>query len=1343
MFSFSYPELPILACREAILKALKENQALVVQGGTGSGKTTQLPKFLLEAGFAAGGRIGITQPRRIAALSITDRLRQETGRADLIGAKIRFHEDVPTGALVKVMTDGILLQEFRRDPLMRQYACVILDEAHERSLNVDILLGIFKTLLPRRPEFRLVVTSATLDANRFAEFLGTGKTPAPVVEVEGRQFPVALEYWDISGKEDADEDDDGQPTRAFPPLEAAAIAIRELQSRRPDNLLAFLPTEKEIHELHRELERDLGKNFSILPLYGRLGPADQRKVFEEGGRPKIILATNIAETSLTIPGIGYVVDMGLARISRYHPHTKIQGLPIERISKASARQRAGRAGRVKPGVCVRLYSETDLNERIDFTEPEILRSNLANVVLQLLALGLPVADFPFPDPPASAALKGSYRQLFELGALTSSDMDARLTEEGRKLSQLPVDVAIGKILLTAAKLGALQPALILAAGITVQDPRFTPREEPERGKATGLHRRFEDPRSDFMGVLALWVWIQRNWGETNSQRRLRALCVENFLSYSRVREWMELTEQFCRLLKVTLDPGAIKAESIDFDLFHKSILAGFMPFLARKVPDGTAYRLAGDKEAALHPGSALVKAKPEWIVAGEIRQTSRVYIFRACEIKPAWIEDLAPDACKRAYVNIFWNGERGFVEALERVTYKGFAIRQDRRINYESVDPEACAEIFWREGVIREGSGAPFPFREHNECVLAALAVLENKTRTRGLVPDEDTLVHWYRQQAPMVTSKISLGKLLKNSQSPLDPKAPSLEFSIQTWSAALDPVSWETWTPGKVGLAGFSPDTLESQGKRYRLSYRFDFGDPLDGISLETDPQGLAALSMSDLVVGIPIWRKWIWEYYLERLGTKSAEQLRSRIDDILVAWPEGSFPPCKTLVQAVLAFLKDAGLETSQATVTFPAIWPVHTQIHIFITSPNGRRFLLHVDPGMGDSELFAAVRKILFGDPVVPRSWVEWTGATLQNFESIPPALAWRGRYYGADPLGQTSNPDSKNPPVTGFFQSSDEAAFHFRIANSTRSKQPSVEDETKAALSVFFTRRFQMLLEGRSCPERVRLQMDKLRELVCTQWLPSCYLEAYGSEALSIAEKNMPLPLARLSSKAKVQVKSLAALSKAVVLSEETGSWVAVALCLGAAFVSLRCFRNWFQTLTQTAAHSKNLIQEILTQLATTPQSMEILLSPFFSAWLAKAWEIRLPDSVLGGFSSFTEDFLPTGDWTEALQAWEKGQATMEKIRKGSKEIRDRFYQRMAALNQSVSGLPQEIRQALMVLDKPVSWSDKSLAELDLELYLNKVTVKVGIPGSENTASDSTQLTEKRLLLKDLTRKNRKL
>ncbi len=1431
-YSFNYPDLPILSRKDDILKALRESQTLVVQGGTGSGKTTQLPKFLLEAGLGeafpepipesgasapasmgapgaapaaappwpTSGLIGVTQPRRIAALTIADRLRQETVRPELIGAKIRFHEDVPEGCRVKVMTDGILLQEFRRDPLLRRYAGIVLDEAHERSLNVDILLGIFKGLLPRRPEFRLIVTSATLDADRFAAYLGaTPERKAPVIEVEGRQYPVHLEYWDISGKEaaeDGDEGGEGVPARAFPPVEAAAIAIRELQGRKRDNLLVFLPTEREINELQRDLEKDLGRDFLILPLYSRLAPGDQKRVFAESDRPKIILATNIAETSLTIPGIGYVVDTGLARVARYHAQTKIQGLPIERVSQASARQRAGRAGRVKPGTCVRLYSEADFNERPPFTEPEVLRSNLANVALQLLALGLDVGSFPFPDPPAPAILKGAFRQLHELGAVDGPGLDARLTPEGRRMSKLPVDVALGKILLKASDYGALEPALVIAAGITVQDPRFLPREEPERGKAAALHKRFEDPRSDFLGVLGLWIWIHRNWGERWTQRKLRMLCAENFLSYNRVREWMDLADQFSRLLKVEADPAKLKLEETAADSLHKAILAGFLAFLGRRKPEDTAYRLAGDKEAYLHPGSALAKRRPEWIVAGEVRQTSRTFIYRAAEIKPAWVEEVAPEMCKKSYGNVAWNPDRGFVEAVERVSFKGFAIRQDRRVNYESVAPEECAETFWREGVIRTGTGAPFPFREANQKVLASLAALETKARVRGLVPDEDALAHWYRARAPGVASRIGLEGFLKAASRGKAAEGGAseagLEFGHRDWAGGLESGDWEAWTGSAAvgrdqGLHRLFPDRLSHAGRTYRLGYRFDYGDPLDGIALETDSAGLASLTIPALLRGIGGWRKWIWDYALERLGAKSAESARPRAAETAAAWDllaaEWERLPADA---APSAFLARAMAEAGIGAPSFPVAWPSYLQIHVFVASPTGRRFLLHIDPSWGEADLFLAARKLLFG--AAERPWAEWLPGHSADWGEVAPPLPWRGFAFGPDPLGAAStrgagraagtagNPIGKRssgsgagsagkaPPACGWFASAEEAAFHHGLAGEAAKDPGDAGHPEIPALGAFFAKRLQALLDAWSMPMEARTALAPALGLLSGRILPRYWEGAFGAEALSRAEKELPPPRPPVLAKPGSQVKSLSALGQAVHKGGGTNGWAGAALVLGAGFVSREGFLAWFRAFAQPAPDARAALGDLLARCSALPDWENLLVSPFAAARFADAWTSALPGApslpaggsgsaagTRAGASAKTADTVAVPADAKARAVVEAARDRAEAVRKGAKALRDRICARLAASGQTVGGLPKEPRAALDALDQNLPWPRKLEAELELEAVLLRQsarsspskTASVGGAGEGNAESAPAGPARQDQNLKNLSGRFRKL
>jgi RNA helicase HrpA len=487
-----YPDLPVVKKREEFLELLKKHQVVIVKADTGSGKSTQVPKFLLESGLAASGRIGVTEPRRLAAMSIADRLREELKDENLVSTRIRFLEEGPKDAPIKVMTDGILLQEFRRDRLFKMYSAIMIDEAHERSLNIDILLGIFKGVLKERPDFRLVIASATLDAKLFEQFY----EKSAVLEAEGRMYPVQVIFADPQENSSKSKGDSGL-------VEEARDAILALEEDQRDHLLCFLPTERDIQDLSAELIQKLDdKKFDVLSLFGRMSPQEQKKVFRNSGKTRIVLATNIAETSLTIPGIAYVVDTGMARVSRYNPQTRIQGLPVEKISQASARQRTGRAGRVKPGICVRLYTEEDFNDREEFTEPEIRRSNLSNVVLQLRSLNLSVEDFPFIQPPPRSAFRGAYKSLFELGALSSVERGARVTPFGAEMAHLPMDVALSAVLLRARNAGVLQPAIIVCSALSIQDPRLFPSEEPQKEKARRMHKGMGGHKSDFLTLLA-------------------------------------------------------------------------------------------------------------------------------------------------------------------------------------------------------------------------------------------------------------------------------------------------------------------------------------------------------------------------------------------------------------------------------------------------------------------------------------------------------------------------------------------------------------------------------------------------------------------------------------------------------------------------------------------------------------------------------------------------------------------------------------------------------------------------------------------------------------------------
>ena len=617
--------------REEFFELLEKHQVVIVKADTGSGKSTQLPKFLLEwftgknAGAVDGGenarpfKIGVTEPRRLAAISIADRLREELKDETLVSTKIRFWEQGQSDAPIKVMTDGILLQEFRRDRLFRQYSAIVIDEAHERSLNIDILLGIFKTVLHERPDFKLIVASATLDAKLFEEFYDN----SCVMEAEGRTFPVDVEYFFDGGlAARAALDTSGKGDSGL--LDEARDAILDLETRHRDHLLCFLPTERDIQDLMGELAHELdAATFDVLPLYGRMSPDEQRRIFKHTGKTRVVLATNIAETSLTIPGIAYVVDTGMARISRYNAQARIQGLPVEEISKASARQRTGRAGRVKPGVCIRLYSPENFEKRDEFTEPEIRRSNLANVVLQLRSLGLELENFPFLQSPPHSAFRGAYKTLFELGALTADNSSGHVTKLGRDMTRLPMDVSLSAVLLRARDLGVLQPALIVCSALSIQDPRVVPNDEPERTRIRQLHRKFCGHKSDFLVYVSMWNAFCTDW-DGKTWNKLRKFCDKNSMHFLRLREWVDLYEQFSRILEVKFENKVCPFDSFHRDNLHIALLSGFLGGIAHRDIENGCYRLVSGRETHVFPGSDLYAKSVEKCAKQAARSSRRL-----------------------------------------------------------------------------------------------------------------------------------------------------------------------------------------------------------------------------------------------------------------------------------------------------------------------------------------------------------------------------------------------------------------------------------------------------------------------------------------------------------------------------------------------------------------------------------------------------------------------------------------------------------------------------------------------------------------------------------------------
>ncbi|MGH9001520.1 MAG: ATP-dependent RNA helicase HrpA, partial [Acidimicrobiia bacterium] len=727
-----YPaELPITARRDDILAAISDHQVVIVAGETGSGKSTQLPKMCLELGRGTDGLVGHTQPRRLAARTIAERIASEIGTevGGAVGYAVRFTDRVGDATLVKVMTDGILLAEIQRDRRLRRYDTLIIDEAHERSLNIDFLLGYLRQLLPERPDLKVVVTSATIDTERFSAHFGG----APVVEVSGRTYPVEVRYRPL--EEDTDQ------------AEAICEAVAELSAESPGDILVFLSGEREIRDAADALSAlDLPAT-EILPLYARLSAAEQHRVFQPHPGRRVVLATNVAETSLTVPGIRYVIDPGTARISRYSRRTKVQRLPIEAVSQASANQRAGRCGRVAPGICLRLYSEEDFAARPEFTEPEILRTNLASVILQMEALGLgDMARFPFLDAPDARNIKDGVALLEELGALAPAERQPgkRLTTLGRRLARLPLDPRLGRMVLEAEGHGCVHEVMVITAALAIQDPRERPADQ--QAAADELHARFAGDESDFLAYLRLWDHLAEQQ-EALSSNQFRKRCRAEFLNYLRVREWQDIYGQL-RQVSRSLDIP-INTQPGDPGRIHLSLLAGLLSHIG--VRDGTTRDYQGARGArfAIAPGSSLFKASPRWVMAAELVETNRLWARVAARIQPEWAERLGAHLVKRSYSEPHWDLERGEAMAYERVSLYGLPIVTARRIGYGRVDPAGARELFIRHALVEGEWRTHDRFVDHNRALVDEVRALEDRTRRRDLLVTDEVMVGWFDARLP------------------------------------------------------------------------------------------------------------------------------------------------------------------------------------------------------------------------------------------------------------------------------------------------------------------------------------------------------------------------------------------------------------------------------------------------------------------------------------------------------------------------------------------------------------------------------------------------------------------
>ncbi|MGA0608906.1 ATP-dependent RNA helicase HrpA [Caldimonas sp. KR1-144] len=812
----TFPEsLPVSARRDEIARAIAEHPVVIVSGETGSGKTTQLPKIALALGRGTahtGKLIGHTQPRRLAASSVAKRIAEElqSPMGEVVGYKVRFQDRLQQGASIKLMTDGILLAETQRDPLLRAYDTLIIDEAHERSLNIDFLLGYLKQILPRRPDLKVIVTSATIDAERFANHFASIKGPAPVIQVSGRLYPVEQRWRPFEDSREYDVND------------AITDAVDELWRDRgggPGDVLVFLPGEREIRDAAEHLRKHHPPGVEILPLFARLSEAEQHRIFEPHGAPRIVLATNVAETSLTVPGIRYVIDPGLARVKRYSYRNKVEQLQVEAISQAAANQRAGRCGRVSNGICIRLYDEKDFAGRPRFTDPEILRSSLAGVILRMKSVGLGrVEDFPFLEPPPRKAIADGYALLNELGA---TDDDNELTPVGRELAKLPLDPRVGRMILAARDRHALTEVLVIASALSGQDVRDRPADQQQQADAK--HKPFDDERSEFMGYLKLWKWLEESRGGHGehrlSARKHEARLREHFISPRRVREWRDIHQQ---LHTVVAEHGwKLNASPATYEQVHLAMLAGLLGNVGCKSDDEDWYLGARGIKFWRHPGAHLSKKPGRWLIAAELVETTRLFGRGLAGVEPGWIELVAGPLLKKQMLEPHWEKKAADVVALERATLYGIVLYNNRRVSFGRIDPKAAREIFIREALVAGEWETKLPFLAHNQKLVRQVQELEHKSRRQDVLVDDELIYAFYDQQLPADVHSGATMERWWREESKRQPRLLMLskEELMRHEAAGITTAAY--------------PKTLRLGGVDCAASYLHEPGDAKDGVTV------------------------------------------------------------------------------------------------------------------------------------------------------------------------------------------------------------------------------------------------------------------------------------------------------------------------------------------------------------------------------------------------------------------------------------------------------------------------------------------------------------------------------
>ncbi|QRQ66383.1 ATP-dependent RNA helicase HrpA [Corynebacterium tuberculostearicum] len=917
--TISYPDaLPVTARKDDIAEAIRDNQVVIIAGETGSGKTTQIPKICLELGRGRRGFIGHTQPRRIAARTVAERIAAELDQkiGESVGYAIRFDDRVSETTAVKLMTDGILLAEMQRDRFLNKYDTIIIDEAHERSLNIDFLLGYLKRLLPKRPDLKVIITSATIDPESFAaHFADADGNPAPIIEVSGRTYPVEIRYRPLefeAGGKVVDQD----------PLDGLTEAIEELMREGDGDILCFFPGERDIRDAMEAIEGKKWKNVEVTPLFGRLSNQEQHRVFSEHRGRRIVLATNIAETSLTVPGIRYVVDTGTARISRYSTRTKVQRLPIEPISQASANQRSGRCGRVADGIAIRLYSEQDFESRPEFTDPEILRTNLASVILQMVSLKLgDIEQFPFIQPPEHKAIRDGLTLLHELGALHDKQDKPSLTTIGRDLARIPLDPRMARMLIEANANGCLDDVMVIVAAMTIQDVRERPLDF--QAQADQAHARFKDKTSDFLSMLKLWDYIKQTRNE-QSGNKFRKRMKQEFLHYIRIREWFDLVRQLkdvAKQLGWTYQEGTERRS----DDIHMSLLSGLLSNIGARDGNSKEFQGARNTRFLVFPGSALAKKPPEFLMAAELVETSRLWARDVAAIDPAWVEKLGADLLKHNYSEPTWSRKRAAAIAHQKSTLYGVPIVADRTVPYHRVDPTAARDMFIRNALIAGDWNTHHAFFKANAQALDDAAEYEEKARRRGLIVDEDTLFDFYDQRIP---AKVTTGRHFDSWWKKERRRTPDLlDFDPAKLIDDSHEVTEESF-----------PDHWRKGSIDYELTYKFEPGDPLDGVTVMVPIPMLAGLDTEGF--------DWLVPGLRLELVTELIRSLPKALRRTVVPAPEFAeraidrlIPYEGTITQQLADVLRELGGQGINATDFQASKLPAHLRMNYGAIDKRGK--------------------------------------------------------------------------------------------------------------------------------------------------------------------------------------------------------------------------------------------------------------------------------------------------------------------------------------------------------------------------------------------------------------------